>query len=610
MAQLGKAIGDGHLYILAGQSQGTWQVSEAGEAWLRRNKYRIPEQGEKVSLDGGTYSWLRDKKYLYIKGIEYEKHQQDAQGYLQGESETIAEGLPLLLRMKEHTPAGWELALDLSALSDEAWKELQNHHVDRIIASGTSSPVLLKRLASLQSLLSVNPGIQSYSVYGTTGGYNRFTLRHVPETPGLNSTWQGNVFTERTQQPGTWRRRLSERTVSFSGAFLWLVKAEYDPEWVGKAERIGSIYADWQLWRLSMDEQAPASWEAIKNWFKYRSLYLVEQRQHLEIISPPTAITDDGHYIIQPEKQVLLACYPPSRFIEGLEKQISLTAELLDRPTSSPAAPSGDATSSFPANQVRYFRWSALYPGKYRIRIQGDASAEPLLIQAATPPPAQPLWLRGLTCTVISAQSQQTFQAFSDVPDGTSGKTVLQMEQFAPEALPTLTWRFEPEQLPIRLTWKASSSDGIHQPEMNSTIRSNEDLTQHWQQYIWPAIETSQQAKLTLDAGSFGRIELSIVMPRPPQIEQVWSLDERLATQFIWLSRFINAQRAQHVIPVPASTRNAVRHLSEQESIDSTLADALQRLSLAHTLPTWILFRLCTLLAEVEKQAENIASTR
>ena len=33
---------DGHLYIHAGQSLGTWQVSEKGKVWLQQHSYLIP----------------------------------------------------------------------------------------------------------------------------------------------------------------------------------------------------------------------------------------------------------------------------------------------------------------------------------------------------------------------------------------------------------------------------------------------------------------------------------------------------------------------------------------------------------------------------------------
>lgn len=133
MAQLCSAVEDGHLYILAGQSQGTWQVNKKGEVWLRQRSYKIPSRGESIHLDRGAYLKLKDMDCLYIKGIEYDKRQQDTSAYAQNEPESIIEGLPLILLLKESRQPNWELALDLSVLNEETWKDLQSRSADRIL---------------------------------------------------------------------------------------------------------------------------------------------------------------------------------------------------------------------------------------------------------------------------------------------------------------------------------------------------------------------------------------------------------------------------------------------------------------------------------------------
>src|SRR5258708_1086108 len=78
VARLRRSVKDGHLFILAGQSQGTWQVSEKGEQWLRQNLYSIPAEDEYVDIDAGTFSYLKDKGNLYIHGILYDHNGKDA----------------------------------------------------------------------------------------------------------------------------------------------------------------------------------------------------------------------------------------------------------------------------------------------------------------------------------------------------------------------------------------------------------------------------------------------------------------------------------------------------------------------------------------------------
>src|SRR5437660_2077642 len=130
MAQLRRALKDGHLYILAGQSQGTWQVGEKGEQWLRQNRYPIPNRNEYVDIDAGTFSKLKDQGYIYIHGFEYDHNSKNATFDIEQELAGIARGLPLLLRLKGESGLAWELYLDLSALDKKVWEELQTNLTD------------------------------------------------------------------------------------------------------------------------------------------------------------------------------------------------------------------------------------------------------------------------------------------------------------------------------------------------------------------------------------------------------------------------------------------------------------------------------------------------
>ncbi len=601
MARLRSAKDDGHLFILAGQSQGTWQVGERGVLWLQQNCYPIPGRDEYVDLDAGTFSYLKDKGYIYIHGNLYDHSRQDSLAGSQQEHVPIAVGLPLLLRLKEHKEPAWELALDLAELNEEVWEELQRHPADFLTASNASTPISQKQLMYAHCLLRVYPFLQPYQIFREQSGHIKHVLKQAPETPGLISGWQGNIFIERVRQVGFWQRRSPGSTVTFSGELLWLAKTDCEPEWPSHAKKVGAAYVSWQLWHLTVDENAPTSWELVQKWFSYRSITLATQRQRLEIISPPAAVTEDGQFVLQPDKQVWIACNPPGQLIPGLAKQNVLSAELLDGAPYDRGTPSKSISLPFPADRVYYFRWSASHPGDYRIHIQGNTAVESLLIHVASLPPAQPQWLRGLICTVASAKKQQMFLALNDIPDSGIGEELYQLNQFTLQELPTLTWTFEPEQLPIRVTWSCISSDGARRSKNTHAIQTGEDLTRCWQEQVWPTLVSSLQARVTLDAGSFGCIELSIPTSQSQQAETVWPADVRLEAQFIWLSRMVEADHSQKQVALPASLRRAISQFRARAGTKPTLRIALEKLATTNRLPVWVLYRLQAFFAEVEK---------
>src|SRR5207302_8981156 len=131
-----------------------------------------------------------------------------------------------------------------------------------------------RQLMYTHGLLHVYPFPHPYQIFSYIDKSKR-PLKQAPETPGLIDNWQGNVFVERTTQTGTWQRRVTGSTVSFSGEVLWLAKPDCKLDWPGQAISIGNLSRGWQLWRLTVDETALISWEAIKSWFKYRAIDVV-----------------------------------------------------------------------------------------------------------------------------------------------------------------------------------------------------------------------------------------------------------------------------------------------------------------------------------------------
>ena len=399
-------------------------------------------------------------------------------------------------------------------------------------------------------------------------------------------------------QAGTWQRRVSDSTVSFSGELLWLAKPDCKLDWPGQAAKVGNPYVGWQLWRLTVNEAAPVSWESIQNWFTYRSIDVVPQRQRLEIVSLPSAVTEDGQYSIEPGKSIWIVCYPPSRHTHGIFREIALSTEQIPSTAHNSNPPSKSISASYPADRVHYFSWSASQPGNYRIRVQGDASGEPLLVQVNTLPIARPQWLCGLSSTAMSPAHQHTFHAFNDFLD--SGEELYLLNQFAKQELATLTWTYEPEGLPVHVTWGYTPSDGLQQRGSYYPIQSGEELTRCWREQICPALAAGIRAKVTLDGGSYGCIELSIALPQQQPDEPAWWTDERLVSQCIWLSRMTGEKQRQNPIFMPVPLRETLRQLSVQTDINTTLRAALKRLAAVNSVPAWVLFRLQTLIAGIE----------
>jgi len=602
VAQLRRSVMDGHLFILAGQSQGTWQVGEKGEQWLQENHYPIPAKDKYVYLDAGTFSLLRDKGYIYIHGIQYDHNVKDAAFDIDQELAGIVRGLPLLLQLKERKEPAWELCLDLSELNEEVWEELSSHHTDVITASN-ALPISRRQLIYAHGLLRVYPFPHPYQIFSEKSGNSKRLLQLAPETPGLNDNWQGNIFLERATQAGTWQRRVSDSTVSFSGELLWLAKPDCKLDWPGQAARVGNPYVGWQLWRLTVNEAAPVSWESIQNWFKYRSIDVAPRRQRLEIVSLPSAVTEDGQYIIEPGKSIWIVCYPPSRHTHGIFREIALSAEQIPSPAHNSNPLSKSISASYPADRVNYFSWSAGQPGEYRIRVQGDASGEPLLVQVDTIPITRPQWLCGLSCTAMSPEHQHTIYAFNDFVD--SDEELYLLNQFAKQELAALTWTYGPEGLPVHITWGFIPSNGLQQHVSNYHIQSGEELTRCWREQICPALASDIRTKVILDGGSYGCIELSIALPQQQPVEPAWWTDERLVAQFTWLSQIIGGKYSQKPIPMPGLLRETLLELSTQANVASSLRITLERLALANTIPAWVLFRLQTLIAEVENMGQN-----
>lgn len=634
MAQLRRSVMDGHLFILAGQNQGTWQVKKEGEQWLQQNHYAIPNKDEYVVIDAGTFKYLKDKDYLYTHGIEYDHNGRDVVSEAEQALERAIKGFPMLLQLKEPQESVWELYLDLSELNEAVWEELRSYHTDLITAT-SGIPISRRLIFYGDGLLRVYPFPHPYQIFSSGSDNSKRLLHKAPETPGLNDNWQGNIFLERATQISSWQRRVPGTTVSFSGELLWLAKPECKPDWPGQATKVGKEQVSWQLWRLTSSENAPTSWESIEDWFKYRSIDVVPLRQRLEIVSPPSIVSEDGQYTIEPGKSLWFACYPPNKQTQGLFREIALSAEQMPSTMSIINSPYKSISSLCSADRINYFRWLADQPGDYRIRIQGDASAEPICIKVASLPSTQPAWFRGLTCTVTTGEDQQTLYAFSDIYGADSEPYI--MDCLTEQELSELIWRYELEGLPISITWTTITSGGKHRVGGVYRAQSAEELTWYWNEKICPALSLDTQVKVVLDAGSFGSITITIALPEEQkdevalpgeqpveailfeqeraetdlaeeqiQVESSLQIDEQLIAQFAWLSRIIAGKYGPKPMetPMPAHLHNRLLELSTQPGMTPSFRAILERLASTHLFPAWVLFRLQALIAEIDNKRE------
>lgn len=611
MAQLRRSKLDNHLYILAGQSQGTWQINEAGVAWLQSKGYIIPGRGESMSIEAGTFHRLKTEGYLDTHHLSYEQH--DFSSQPEDDNEPVPPGLPLLLQWQEQQKHSWELFIDLSALADDvrAWAELRCCRAVYVSMNYAPRSLPVRLLRNNSSKLKVWPQAVPYFVQWEDEQHSKKqTLQEAPVTPGLNAGWQGNVFVERVQKAGFWQRYHPHTTLSFSGTVLWLAKTElHEPEWPGDALALGEPYMGWQLWRLEINDNATIAWEKVERWFSYRSIHLAHHHQHLQVISPQHVVSDDDWHISMSDRPVLIHCSPSRRKFKGISRQVYVSAETYSNNASGRARTllSDARTVPVPADQISYFRWTAPRRGQYQINLEGDAAtAEELLMKVVEQPIPIPSWLYGLSCTITSPETQQFFHAhaFKNLSERVHDAEEHILNNFAPHELPMLTWSLEPAGLPISIHWEYVSKQGNWQKDSLNFIESGETLTAYWQDRIWPTIATSNQTKITLDAGSFGIIELPFAPIQMEEKSTAWYADDRLVSQFIWLGRVHERKHNQALIALPASLRKDLNQLCTQVVAMPLLSTALNRLARIDLIQPWILVRLQMLINEISKSNE------
>ena len=121
--------------------------------WLREQNHFIPKPGEKVYLNKSYHSYLKDKEYLYIKGVPYDKREASTLSCSGIEKES--DGPSLLLQLGEGrssskaTADSWSLMIKLDELEESVQNVLFQR---RAIAVTLECLLSSQRVISLQCL--------------------------------------------------------------------------------------------------------------------------------------------------------------------------------------------------------------------------------------------------------------------------------------------------------------------------------------------------------------------------------------------------------------------------------------------------------------------------
>ncbi len=651
MAQLRRAE-DGHLYILAGPNQGTWQINEEGIIWLKSNKYPLPTYRDSTYLSAGTYRKLQDKGFLFTKG--WLTGLQDSEIDVEDTTQPFETGLPMFLIWREGEPK-WAISILLSELTNDKniRTEIKQTNAKFLFFRGVakSRQIPVSNLYNAFYCAGVAPQTNSYRVFWQDQSGKEHKSRYAPQTPGFNDMWQGNVFLERRQNNQTmWKRYLPGSTASVSDSVLWLAKEGNDPEWPGIGTKIGEPINDWQLWRLSVSEDNPIEWTSIKNWFGYRDITAIPPYHGIHLVNPMGSVTPDGGYSCASEHRVFVQVVPSSREMEGIDRQAYLASKLVDSGIATRLVTSQIAPIPVPTNEISYFRWYAPQSGRYRIRLKGDAFTRPIDIQINPSFSKTPYWLQELTCIVQSPRGKQELRAFGYKDTVHVSDTATVLNNCTRDELEQITWSYEPFRLPVYVSWYSIAGQKRIGQESGKNVHSADELTACWRERIWAKWPADSILHLTLNAGSFGLIELEVtakpelharqdaiaiskqtveqkevVAPKhtikqeaivvskssaePMQESPTWLVNEHVTRMVIWYSQAMN-WRNQERKPLPAALRANLLQLRNQAEAQPELYVALDRLARAKDMQYWLLVRMQMLVDELHQFLRLSENTR
>lgn len=610
MATLQRNKNDDHFFIRVSPSEGTKQIIDEGVNWLLKQGYRL-SPGGKVSLPTSDYRYLDDKGYLYIEGIFYDKQETSERTLFDDDIER--EGPSLLLKLnKDHDPSKgidvpWTLIIKLDELEEQAQRELNHKGATAITIGSPTSPYRIPDLRGLQDANrwpKVSPQLTPYNIYYRNSQNQIFQLTKSIPTQGLQGGWRGNIFLrfEHPQLANTWRRSRVDEQISIDTGkeFYWIAQSGQDPEeWPGTYQSIGPVNQDWQLWHLQT-ETLDDSWEAIQQWLRYRQIRLTYPTWHLRIINP-FHVVKDHHYVYSSEQKLLLQCDPPDQQSGNTPAHTALSLIPLQNSFPRKQVPVSFQSNVFQHNQSNYFYTPTLTIGQeYRIRLQGEATGSAISTHISPLSTTHPSWLRGLSCTLLGSNAQYTFCAFSNIPEAMQSFNLRVPKDFSLEDLSKLAWKLEPTEIPCSLTWDYSALPGEPHHSPTTISLSENNLNSWWQMKIWPAIADRSWARITVDAGSFGKIVLRLDLKPERVVDDLWWRDEQLSALFIWLSNTGEKDQALHKNPVLPTLRDTLLQLGRSHDLPPALANAFIRLAMRSHIPAWMQARLQIVVSKIQ----------
>ena len=242
MAMLKRAK-DQHFYILGGLSEGTLQIEPEGEKWLSK-QVGLPLSGESISLEVGTYRYLKSNDYLYTRGESHKRYDIYDFALSASDPEIVLGGPSLLLcvkdgnRFMECDSRPWMLLLKIDEIDEFGQKTLLQREavtVGTLPSENSSSTTQLRDIGDAKNWPEVKPQTDGYAVY-YRNYQGWFQLSEAKLACGLRDDWQGNVFIrfdEHSKYPplvnNTWKRKLPDASISLDSldkykGLCWLAR--------------------------------------------------------------------------------------------------------------------------------------------------------------------------------------------------------------------------------------------------------------------------------------------------------------------------------------------------------------------------------------------------
>lgn len=593
MAQLKRSVRDGHYFIYFGKSRGTWQIDDANLPELERLAHisRPKAWGDSIHFNGIWWGYLRDRQLIKIRYEPYNHRDRD-----DDMDEVEGARLPLLLNLDRQSDLirSWSLAIELRGIPEETRAEAQERRAAYLSVNDALGRRLYLNHNHPLSAARVAPQSTPYEIAWFDASGRKLPLGAACFSEGLNDTVRGNVFAETNEH--AWRRCLPGSSVTFWGTLHWLAADRFRPDWPGTAEQWGFLQDDWRLWRLTTGVERPVTWQAIADWLNGHGLTLAFHTQHLRLITPPLAITQEGWSLVSRDHPLIIGCTPPARVTPGVRSRLQLAVTKVDGGRDSAVDVAPGLQQDVAPDKPWFARWSHPQPGDYRIHAVGSVAVEPLLVRVlsdATARLAAPAQLQGLTCRLAADDHSETLVAFA-------GDENPRITNFSETELPHLQWELQPPGLPVVVKWHLSTAQGEEWFWPERIVTSDKELTALWRDEIWPASTSAGGIELKIEGESFGRIECVIGLPSSGEPVQDHALTAAQRAELTWLAQLCLAPVAQPRISMSADLRLALSRIQALEShmwCTTTTRAAVTLLRRQQAIPAWIAPRLRALVA-------------